>query len=105
MTHNTFHSLNVTQTVEFLKSNPEVTILDFRDKEFFDLEHLPNATFLRLEELDGFIQSADQCKDYLVHCGAGVRSPKASQILVDNGFDSVYCAMEGYRKIKEELQK
>jgi rhodanese-related sulfurtransferase len=105
MTYNNFHILNVTQTVEFLKANPEVVVLDFRDKEFFNLEHLPNATFLKLEELDDFIKSDSKSKVYLVHCAAGVRSLKASQILVDNGFENVYCAMEGYRKIKEELEK
>jgi rhodanese-related sulfurtransferase len=59
--------------------------------------------FLKLEELDAFIENADKSKLYLVHCGAGVRSPQASKILADASFQHIYCATEGYRKIKEAM--
>jgi rhodanese-related sulfurtransferase len=100
----TFHTLDANQSVKFLLANPNVAILDFRDKEYFDLEHFANATLLRLEDLATFIKTADKSETYLVHCGAGVRSPQASKILVEAGFQNIYCATEGYRKIKEAME-
>jgi rhodanese-related sulfurtransferase len=97
------HPLNAYESVAFLTTHPDALILDFRDKEYFELEHFPNAIFLKLEELDTFIETADKSKLYLVHCGAGVRSPQASKILAAASFQNIYCATQGYRKIKEAM--
>jgi rhodanese-related sulfurtransferase len=98
-----FQSLSAAEIVEYMQADPNVPILDFRDKEFYDDSHFEHAIFMKLENLDKFIksQSADQkFQSLLVHCGAGVRSPKASQILAENGFTNIICATEGYKKIK-----
>lgn len=98
-----FQRLNALEAKRYIMENPNATILDFRDKEFFDEDHFDNAIFMQLEMLDRYISNAsiqDKSKEVLVICGAGVRSPKASQILVENGFEKVLCSMEGYRIIK-----
>jgi phage shock protein E len=97
-----FQQLNAIQTVEFIQQNPAATILDLRDIAFFELEHLPNASHISLEFMNLFIQSiADKSQMFLVHCGAGVRAPMACQVLVENGFENIFCCTVGYKQIKE----
>jgi rhodanese-related sulfurtransferase len=101
----TFQQLNAIQTVEFMRQNPDVAILDLRDVAFFDLEHFHNARHISLDFINLFIDSvADKSQTFLVHCGAGVRAPIASKILAENGFENIVCSLEGYRQIKAAME-
>jgi rhodanese-related sulfurtransferase len=103
-----YQSIDAFQTAQYLQTNYNVPILDLRDKEFFDQSHFENATWIKLENLDKLCKlhsDEEKTLPILVHCGAGVRSPKASQSLVENGFTNVICSSEGYKTIQTEIYK
>jgi rhodanese-related sulfurtransferase len=105
---NVFQTLYAKQTAEYINSNPNTSIIDLRDKDFFDQSHFDNATFVSLNSIDEFAENfteSEKSQPIVVHCGAGVRSPKASQFLVDNGFTNIIFATEGYKVIKGEISK
>jgi rhodanese-related sulfurtransferase len=88
-------NVNVTEAKQMIESNPDLVVLDVRTLEEYDSGHIENAVLIPVDELAGRIGELDKEKEILVYCGSGVRSVTASQILVDNGFVSVYNVLGG----------
>ncbi len=70
----------------------EPLILDVRNQDEFDYEHLEHAVLipvqeleLRLAELHGW-----QDRDILIYCATGSRSTRAASLLLGNGFKRIY---------------
>ena len=68
----------------------EALILDVRTLEEFETEHLPNALHIPIGELTERIGELDKEKVYITCCSHGLRSIRAVNTLVDNGFKKVY---------------
>ena len=76
----------------------EITVLDIRPKEEYDLEHLPGAINL---DYDGHkfkekVDKLDKTKDYLIYCKSGVRGGYFMAKMRDSGFHGAYNILGGF---------
>ena len=67
----------------------QVTLVDVRTKDEFELGAIPGAVNLPLDELREHLDEIPQDKPVWVYCGVGLRGYLASNILKDNGFKEV----------------
>lgn len=79
---------------EFSKriNDKNITILDVRRPEEFKSGHIKNsmnANWQNLEEFKSRTAKLDKSKPVYVYCLAGVRSEKAADFLLKNGFKKV----------------
>ena len=74
-------------------------IIDFRPKEKYEKSHLENATYYDVfsDGVDGWLDSLDKNKTYLIYCTIGHRSGIALAKMRDKGFENVYHMNEGLR--------
>jgi rhodanese-related sulfurtransferase len=87
--------VNVSEAKRMIETNPYLIILDVRDQEEYVQGHIKNAVLIPYRELESRLAELDRERDILVYCAGGGRSAIASQILVDNGFRSVYNMLGG----------
>jgi rhodanese-related sulfurtransferase/rubrerythrin len=66
------------------------TLLDVRQPEEYESEHLPGAKLIPLPELSGRLPELDAEKPTLVYCAIGGRSRVAAQVLAAKGFREVF---------------
>lgn len=66
------------------------TLLDVRQPEEYEQQHLPGATLVPLDRLISGEGELDSEKPVIVYCRSGGRSRAASQWLTENGFKEVY---------------
>ncbi|HEX2149769.1 MAG TPA: rhodanese-like domain-containing protein [Actinomycetota bacterium] len=66
----------------------KVQVLDVRDPEEWDAGHLETAVNIPLVELEGRLDELDAGLPVLAVCRTGVRSAKAVDLLIANGFDA-----------------
>jgi len=92
---NGYADVNVSEAKQMIEANPSLVILDVRTQEEYDEGHIEEAVLIPVNELEQRIGELDREKETLVYCKSGVRSATASQILVDNGFSSVYNMLGG----------
>jgi len=94
---NGYMIVNVSEAKQMMESNPDLVIVDVRTREEYESGHIPNAVSIPFNEFEGRIDELNKEKETLVYClflGCW-RSPTACQILVDNGFVSVYNMPDG----------
>lgn len=72
-----------------LKSEPDLVILDAREKSEYDVSHLQNAIWVGYDnfKLENLKIGTD--KDIVVYCSVGYRSEKVGEKLEDAGFRNV----------------
>lgn len=71
--------------------NDEVTILDAREKEEFEVSHIKNAKFVGFKDFDAFnVAKLPKDSPVVVYCSLGIRSEKIGEKLQNLGFDKVY---------------
>ncbi len=77
-------------TVQELKrrmdAGEELTIVDVRNPEEFQLCRIPGSQLLPLPELGKRFGELDPAKEIILHCKSGGRSAKAQQFLREQGF-------------------
>jgi len=66
--------------------NENLNILDVREEDEYEEAHIPGATNIPLSNIDQELTKLDKDKEYVVHCQAGSRSKKASDILEEQGY-------------------
>lgn len=66
------------------------TLLDVRQPEEYESEHLPGAKLIPLPELSGRLPELDAQKPTIVYCAIGGRSRVAAQVLAAKGFSEVF---------------
>jgi len=74
-----------------LKTFQNPIILDARERQEFDVSHIPGAIFLGYDNFD--ISSAkyfSKNKTVVVYCSVGFRSEKIAEKLLNSGFFDVY---------------
>ena len=93
-----YENLTVDEFCERISSNPNAVLLDVRSKGEFDgsawrstYGHFKNAININVEELEERMGELDKYKDreILVYCSHSIRSPRASAMLIENGFERV----------------
>lgn len=72
-------------------------ILDVRTPNEFYNGHIPNSKLIPLQQLEQRISEIENYKnkDILVYCRKGNRSTVAAEILIENGFNSLYNMRDG----------
>ncbi|EHU3551957.1 ArsR family transcriptional regulator [Listeria monocytogenes] len=69
-------------------SNNEAILLDLRDKDEFDYEHIENAISVPMEDLDFYLQDLSKNKEIIAYCRGKfcAFSAIATKTLNENGF-------------------
>jgi rhodanese-related sulfurtransferase/rubrerythrin len=65
-------------------------LLDVRQPEEYEAEHLPGAKLIPLAELGSRLSELDPEKPVIVYCAIGGRSRVAAQVLAGKGFKEVF---------------
>jgi len=106
---NTVSFQNISQEEFLAKSaNPNVIIVDVRTAEEVAEGYIKGAQVFADFNSDSFqkaIQNLDKTKTYLVYCRSGARSAKASEIMIQLGFNQVYNLTGGISRWTAEVIK
>ena len=81
-----------------IRTEKDLIVLDVRTPEEYQSGHLQdakNVNFLA-GDFDTQIKSLDKSKKYVVYCKKGGRSRKASEVLVQAGFENVLDVSGGF---------
>lgn len=87
-----------------LMDQKKVTVLDVRTPEEFQAGHIPGATLIPVQELEGRLGELKKDRSYLVVCRSGNRSVQASEILTGKGFSKIYNLTEGMNAWPYEIE-
>ncbi|MCD8785654.1 ArsR/SmtB family transcription factor [Staphylococcus gallinarum] len=87
-------------------SNNEAILLDLRDKDEFDYEHIENAISVPMEDLDFYLQDLSKSKEIIAYCRGKfcAFSAIATKTLNENGFKA-YNMDEGLYEWKQNNNK
>ena len=78
-------------TIKELVKNPSTVIVDVRSPWEFDMEHVPGARNIPLEEMPGKLEEFRSLnKPVVLYCRSGSRSGMAVSMLKQNGVTDVY---------------
>jgi len=78
----------------------EVQLVDVRTKKEYDNGYIDNAISISISDKDNFkkeIQKLDKTKPIYIYCHVGGRSNRASKIMEDLGFLSIYDFSGGWK--------
>lgn len=99
------------QKLEQLLSEDNVTVLDIRTPDEFEMSHISNAIHIETGYLSAKIKDLDPEKHYLVMCGGGYRASLAASFMKNNGFMRVsnilggMTAWESYQNRKQTIEQ
>ena len=70
---------------KFIEAAPEdsYVLIDVREPEEYEEEHLPGATLIPLKEIETGIMELDLNKDFIFYCLSGKRSEIAANLIAD----------------------
>ncbi len=77
-------------------------LLDVRQPEEYEAEHLPGAKLIPLAELGARLSELDPEKPAIVYCAIGGRSRVAAQVLAGKGFKEVFNLSGGIKSWNSE---
>ncbi|WP_304343758.1 rhodanese-like domain-containing protein [Chryseobacterium koreense] len=87
---------------EFAKAfNENTKVIDVRKESEFAAEHVNNASFNTLSEINNWAKSLDKNEHFYIHCAGGYRSMIAASILNSRGIRNFSEIEGGFNKIKE----
>lgn len=103
------NALDINKTVELLKSNSSITIIDVRTpdeiKETGSIKNSVNIDF-KADDFKAKVSKLDKNKTYLIYCRSGNRAGQASKIMIDLGFKNInYLKNGGYSELSKALNK
>ncbi len=90
---------------ERLKSEAALQLIDVRERNEWDQQHLTQATLMSLGEVPLRFSELDPDKDTVVYCRSGGRSGRAMQMLKAQGFRSVKNLTGGMLRWREEVDR
>ncbi len=108
-----FKTIEPEEICAYIKSHPNVVLLDVRTKLEFEGKAEPNfgtlknAINLPIQEFDKNLKSLDSLKnkEIIVFCSHSHRSPRASHLLTQNGFTNVTNMAGGMSVLKDNSCK
>lgn len=91
------------QTLDSLWKQSDITLLDTRALEEFQVSHLPNAEFVDYDsfEVDD-VSHLSKEDTVVVYCAVGYRSERVGEALMEAGFQHVYNLYGGIFQWKNE---
>jgi len=96
------------QTVESLRANPNVLVLDVREDTEYAGGHIPGAVLLPLGQIPNRLNDIPKDKTVIAVCRSGHRSSQATQLLRQQGFDNIHNMLGGMNAWSQagfEIQK
>ena len=72
-----------------LYQNEQLSLVDVREVEEFEMLHLEGARNLPLSQLADTYEQLDKDQLYYVICKSGMRSARACQFLAEQGYDVI----------------
>lgn len=94
--------------VRMMEEKEEVVIVDVRNEETYEKEHIEDAINIPLKSLRENIDQLDPEKRTVVYCNTGQTSYNAQRILLNNDFKEVYNLSGGnnnYQIVLKDIQK
>lgn len=91
MLHHLYDHSIQTIAIDDVKALASYTLLDCREKNEFDVSHIPSAQWVGYSQFD--IEGLDKINKedtIVVYCSVGYRSEKIGEKLISNGFRNVY---------------
>lgn len=78
-------------SVTDLADMDDVIILDAREREEFDISHIPGATYIGYDNPDWTVlNTIDKEAEVVLYCSVGYRSEKLGEKVQEQGFSKVY---------------
>ena len=81
--------------IEKMKHDPKLTIVDVREADEYEANHVPGAVNIPLSEIDTRQSELDKNASIYLICQTGRRSGIAGIELKENGFNQVYNVIPG----------
>lgn len=82
-------SMNVQEVQEYIKNNPEASLIDVRETEEVAAGKIPGAVNIPLGLLEFRLQDIDKSKEHIMICRSGNRSGQATRFLEDRGYNVI----------------
>lgn len=85
-----YQTINAEEAKKMM-DNQNVVVIDVREQDEYDLEHIPNSVLIPLGTIDQNnkqLPSKDQT--LLIYCRSGNRSKKAAKKFISLGYEKVY---------------
>jgi rhodanese-related sulfurtransferase len=67
-------------------------LVDVREQDEYDTVRIPGATLVPLSELQQRYAELPEDRDLVIHCGSGARSARATDFLIEYGYQAVNVA-------------
>lgn len=81
--------ITMDQLREKMAAGEKFTLLDVRERDEYDRDHIPGSTLLPLSTFPAAVESLPKDATYLVHCQKGMRSARAVDFMKQHGFPDV----------------
>lgn len=89
------------ELAEWLNEEEDLTLIDIRKGEDYDIDHITNAIHIPLSELENRTNEIPKSKKTVVYCYKGLSGKSAQAILYQNNFPEVYNLTGGFNQYKE----
>ena len=83
-------AISPAEVYEITNNNEDYIIIDVRTQDEYNDGHLEKALLISVDVFEDVVDTLPKDKPIIVYCQGGVRSRKAAEILVNNGFNQVY---------------
>jgi rhodanese-related sulfurtransferase len=84
-----YEDITASEAKEMIKQK-DVVVVDVRQSHEFESGHISGAKLIPLDQIKTDYEKLDSSKKIIAVCRSGRRSAKASNFLVQQGFDNVY---------------
>ncbi len=82
-------SMTTQEVQEYMKNNPEASLIDVRETEEVAGGKIPGAEHIPLGLLEFRLQDIDKSKEHIMVCRSGNRSGQATRFLEDRGYNVI----------------
>jgi hydroxyacylglutathione hydrolase len=87
--------LSVEDFSELLAADPELQVLDVRERREWDAGHIPGSSFMPWHDIVEIPAGLDPARPIAVICAAGVRAATAASLLAHHGAERVLHVVDG----------
>ena len=96
-----YTSLDTEEAIEKSKEDDSLLIIDVRQRDEYNTEHLRGAKNIPLDQFEKRIGKLPRDRDIMVYCNTGTRSVRAVRQLEVAGFTRLYHMHQGLRGWKK----
>jgi rhodanese-related sulfurtransferase len=82
-------SMTTQEVQEFIKNNPEASLIDVRETEEVASGKIPGAVNIPLGLVEFRLQDIDKSKEHIMICRSGNRSGQATRFLEERGYNVI----------------